>query len=74
MSANSLWHWLRSHVEPMRGLAWATGAHGHVLSASVQRPGARAVTPTADAATADDGPEKEWEPGVWARAAAAIYS
>lgn len=72
MTATSLIRWLLGHAVPGH-VAWATGAPAHRQLAplnGVRR--ASAAHPAADAAA--EGEEKEWEPGLWARAAIGIYS
>jgi hypothetical protein len=74
MTATSLIRWLLGHAAPGH-VAWATGAPAHRQLAALngaRRASIAAVQSGVDAAEA--GEEKEWEPGVWARAAIGIYS
>jgi hypothetical protein len=72
MTATSLIRWLLGHAVHGRA-AWATGAqaHRHLALNGARRASLAAVQPGVDA---QGDAAKEWEPGIWARAAAGIYS
>ena len=70
MTATSLIRWLLGHAVPGH-VAWATGAPAHRQLAALT--GARrASVPASQSDAAAEGEEKEWEPGIWARAAIGI--